>query len=213
MPKTLATTAAPPSRRQAHKMRTERLLQKAALELFAKQGYDETTTEAIAERAGVSPRTFFRYFATKESVLFVGEYDCFQSFTADYAKQPLELSDVDAMLKTLLKLTPGHVKRRRALVLYEKAVASSPTLRGGVHDRQQHDIGTVAEAVAKRRGMSKPDESCFLLGAVFLLTYRRALTAWLAGPASADLTAIITGNFELLKGLLNPVSPNGRRRA
>jgi hypothetical protein len=105
------------------------------------------------------------------------------------------------------------VKRRRALVLYEKAVASSPTLRGGVHDRQQNDIGTMAEAVAKRRGMSKPDESCFLLGAVFLLTYRRALTAWLAGPASADLTAIITGNFELLKGLLNPVSPDGRRRA
>lgn len=213
MPKTLATTAAPPSRRQAHKMRTERLLQKAALELFANQGYDETTTEAIAERAGVSPRTFFRYFATKESVLFVGEYDFFQSFTADFAKQPLELSDVDAMVKTLLKLTPGHVKRRRALVLYEKAVASSPTLRGGVHDRQQHDIGTMAEAVAKRRRMSKPDESCFLLGAVFLLTYRRALTAWLAGPASADLTAIITGNFELLKGLLNPVSSNGRGRA
>ena len=213
MPKTLATTAAPPSRRQAHKMRTERLLQKAALELFANQGYDETTTEAIAERAGVSPRTFFRYFATKESVLFVGEYDFFQSFTTDYEKQPLELSDVDAMVKTLLKLTPGHVKRRRALVLYEKAVASSPTLRGGVHDRQQNDIGTVAEAVAKRRGMSKPDESCFLLGAVFLLTYRRALTAWLAGPASADLTAIITGNFELLKALLNPVSPDGQRRA
>jgi AcrR family transcriptional regulator len=213
LPKTLATSAAPPSRRQAHKMRTERLLQQAALELFAKQGYDDTPTDAIAERAGVSPRTFFRYFATKESVLFVGEYDWFQSFTAEYAKQPLELSDVDAMLKTLLKLTPDHVKRRRALVLYEKAVASSPTLRGGVHDRQQHDIGTVAEAVAKRRGMSKPDESCFLLGAVFLLTYRRALTAWLGGPATADLTAIITGNFELLKGLLIPVSPDGRRRA
>jgi AcrR family transcriptional regulator len=213
LPNPLATTAAPPSRRQAHKMRTERMLQKAALELFAKQGYDDTTTEVIAERAGVSPRTFFRYFATKESVLFVGEYDFFQSFTADFAKQPLEISDVDAMLKTLLKLTPGHVKRRRALVLYEKAVASSPTLRGGVHDRQQHDIATMAEAVAKRREMSKPDESCFLLGAVFLLTYRRALTAWLAGPASADLTAIIIGNFELLKGLLNPVSPNGGRRA
>ena len=213
MPKTLATTAAPPSRRQAHKMRTERLLQKAALELFAKQGYDDTTTEAIAERAGVSPRTFFRYFATKESVLFVGEYDWFVSFTADFAKQPLELSDVDAMVKTLLTLTPGHEKRRRALVLYEKAVASSPTLRGGVHDRQQNDIATLAESVAKRRGLSKPDESCFLLGAVFLLTYRRALTAWLAGPASADLAARITGNFELLKGLLDPAGPARRRNA
>ena len=122
----------------------------------------------------MSPRTFFRYFATKESVLFVGEYDWLQSFTADYAKQPLELSDVDAMLKTLVNLTPGTEKRRRAHVLYERAVASSPTLRGGVHDRQQNDIATVAEAVAKRRGLKKPDESCFLLGAVGLLTHRRA---------------------------------------
>jgi AcrR family transcriptional regulator len=210
--KSLATPAAPPSRRQAHKMRTERLLQQAALELFAKQGYDETTTEAIAEKAGVSPRTFFRYFATKESVLFVGEYDWFQTFTSDYAQQPAELSDVDAMLATLLNLAPGHEKRRRALMLYEKAVASSPTLRGGVHDRQQTDIATLADSVAKRRGLSKPDESCFLLGAVFLLTYRRALTAWMAGPASADLAAMITRNFELLKGLLGPTSPNGRRR-
>jgi AcrR family transcriptional regulator len=193
-------------------MRTERLLQQAALELFAKQGYDDTTTDAIAERAGVSPRTFFRYFATKESVLFVGEYDWFQSFTTDYAKQPRELSDVDAMLKTLLKLTPDHVKRRRALVLYEKAVASSPTLRGGVHDRLQNDIATVAGAVAKRRGLAKPDESCLLLAAVFLLTHRRALTAWLAGPASGDLAAIISGNFELLKELLDPIGPNRRRR-
>jgi AcrR family transcriptional regulator len=187
------------------------MLQQAALELFAKQGYDETTTEAIAERAGVSPRTFFRYFATKESVLFVGEYDWFQTFTADYAKQPLKLSDVAAMWESLINLAPGHDKRRRALVLYERAIASSPTLRGGVHDRQQHDIATLAEAVAKRRGLSKPDESCFLLGAVGLLTYRRALTAWLAGPANADLAPIIANNFELLKGLFAPVSSNGRR--
>jgi AcrR family transcriptional regulator len=211
VPKTVATSEAPPSRRRAHKIRTERLLQQAALELFAKQGYDDTTTEAIAEKAGVSPRTFFRYFATKESVLFVGEYDWLQSFTADYAKHPLTLSDIDAIQKTLVNLAPGTEKRRRAQVLYERAVASSPTLRGGVHDRQQHDIATIAEAVAKRRGLKRPDESCFLLGAIGLLTHRRALTAWLEGPATADLATIIANNFELLKGLFAPTSSNGRR--
>ena len=204
-------TASPPSRRQAHKTQTQRLLQQSALELFAKHGYDTTTTEAIAEKAGVSPRTFFRYFATKESVLFVGEYDWFQTFTADYANQPLALNDVDAMCQTLVALAPGLVRTRRSLVLYERAVASSATLRGGVHDRQQADIATLADAVAKRRGLTRPDESCFLLGAVGLLTYRRALTAWLAGPADADLAAFIATNFELLKGLFEPTSPNGRR--
>ena len=211
MAKTLATSEAPPSRRQAHKMRTERLLQQAALELFAKQGYDDTTTEAIAEKAGVSPRTFFRYFATKESVLFVGQYDWLQSFTADYANQPTTLGDIDAIRMTFIDLAPVTEKRRRAQVLYERAVASSPTLRGGVHDRQQHDVGIIAEAVAKRRGLDKPDESCFLLGAVGLMTHRRALTAWLDGPATSDLTAIIADYFEVLKGLFVPPRSNGRR--
>lgn len=65
------TAGAPPSRRRAHKLWTERALQQAALGLFSKNGHDTTTTDEIAEQAGVSPRTFFRYFPTKESVLFV----------------------------------------------------------------------------------------------------------------------------------------------
>ncbi len=193
-------------------MRTERTLQQAALELFAKQGYDETTTEEIAERAGVSPRTFFRYFATKESVLFVGEYGWFQSFTTELLAQPASLSDIEAIRETLVHLAPGLAKIRKALVLYERAVASSPTLRGRVRDRQQEDIATVAEAIATRRGLAKPDESCGLLGALSLLVYRRAVTKWLEGPASAEPSAVVAAEFDLLQDLFVPVRSNGRRR-
>jgi AcrR family transcriptional regulator len=213
LPKALTKSEPPPSRRQAHKTRTQRLLQQAALELFAKHGYDTTTTEAIAERAGVSPRTFFRYFPTKESVLFVGEDDWFQSFMAEFVKQPRTLNEVDAMRATFLGLAPGHVRVRKALLLYERAVASSATLRGGVHDRQQIDIGKLAAAVAERRGQARPDESCALLAAISLLTYRRALTEWLTLPADADLEALITDRFETLKRLFGPASSNGRRPA
>jgi hypothetical protein len=69
--------------------------------VVAKHGYDDTTTEAIAERAGVSP-PFSSAAATKESVLFVGEYDWLQSFTADFAKQPHTLSDIGAIRTTLV---------------------------------------------------------------------------------------------------------------
>jgi AcrR family transcriptional regulator len=190
-------------------MRTERTLQQAALTLFAKQGYDETTTEEIAERAGVSPRTFFRYFATKESVLFVGEYGWFQSFTTEFLNQPESLSDLDAIRTTLISLSPGWDKIRKSLLLYERAVASSPTLRGQVRDRQQDDIKAVAEAVATRRGLGKPDESCSLLGAISLLIFRRALTSWLDGRANVDPSALVAAEFDLLGELLAPT--NGKR--
>ena len=142
--------ATPPSRRQENKRRTELGLQHVALELFAKNGYDATTTDEIAERAGVSPRTFFRYFPTKESVLFLGRYAWFQSFTEQYLAQPPSLTDVEAILESLLALAPQLSSRRRSLLLYDRAVASSPTLRGGVFDHQQEDMDTLARAIARR---------------------------------------------------------------
>lgn len=72
-------------------------LRQAALELFAAQGFDTTTTEEIAERAGVSVRTFFRYFPTKELVLFFGRYDFVQAFVANLLSRPRSSSDFDAM--------------------------------------------------------------------------------------------------------------------
>jgi AcrR family transcriptional regulator len=204
-----------PGRRQEHKTRTEAALQQAALKLFAEHGYDTTTTDEIAEEAGVSPRTFFRYFPTKESVLFVGEYGWFQSFTKQYLSQPDALSSVEALRRTLIDLAPELTRIRRSLLLYERAVASSPTLRGRVQDHQQQDIATLGRAIAQWSGCDEPDERSSLLAVVCLVTYRRCLTLWLAGPASVDPRAIIARQFDLLGDLFAPAPPtdNGRSRA
>jgi AcrR family transcriptional regulator len=192
-------------------MRTERTLQQAALDLFAKQGYDDTTTEEIAERAGVSPRTFFRYFPTKESVLFVGQYGWFQSLTKQFLAQPASLNDFEALRETLLAVAPSFASARRSFVLYERAIASSGTLRGRVHDNLHDDITTIANAIATRRGLSEADEGCALLAAVVLATHRRALTRWVAGSASVDPADVLAEEFDLLLAQFAPVSSNGRR--
>lgn len=202
--------ATQPSRRQENKRRTELGLQHVALELFAKNGYDATTTDEIAERAGVSPRTFFRYFPTKESVLFLGRYAWFQSFTEQYIAQPPSLTDVEAILEALLALAPQLSSRRRSLLLYDRAVASSPTLRGGVLDHQQEDMDTLARAIARRRGLARPDEPSLLLAAVCQVTYLRSISTWLAGPATVKPEEIVAEQFELLGELFAP-APAARR--
>jgi AcrR family transcriptional regulator len=195
------TIAPAPSRRDQHKSRTRQALREAALELFATKGFDETTTEEIAERAGVSVRTFFRYFATKELVLFLGRYDAIQSFAAGVLDQPDSMSELDALCAALVDSGAGFAGRRKALLLYEKAVASSPTLRGHEQDLQRDDVATMARAIATRRGLDRPDERCALLAAIGMLTYRRALGRWLAGPANGDFGEVVADEFHMLRQL------------
>ena len=60
----------PPGHRERKKERTRRTIALAARELFLSKGFDETTVDEVAESAGVSRRTVFRYFPTKESMVF-----------------------------------------------------------------------------------------------------------------------------------------------
>jgi AcrR family transcriptional regulator len=189
------------SRREEHKSQTTQALREAALKLFATQGYDSTTTDEIAETAGVAARTFFRYFPTKESVLYLRRREWFESFTGDFLSQPRTMSDVEAMCSSFVMAAPGIAGLRRYLVLYGKAVASSPTLRGRQQDHQKEHAANVAQAVATRHGLTRPDERCNLLAEVGLLTHRRVLDQWLAGPASADLANLIVDEFKVLGDL------------
>ena len=194
--------ASVPPLRENHKARTRQALHEAALKLFAAQGYDTTTIDDIAARAGVSTRTFFRYFPTKESVLFVQERRWGESFAEAFTRQPATTNDVDALRETFIELAAQQTRTR--LRLYFKASASSPTLRGQAVEEQQVEHDLVGALVAARRGVPWPDEACALLAAVAILVYRRALDRWLASPTGTDLGTIVTDEFRLLRRELTP---------
>src|SRR5215475_6141459 len=61
--------------RERKRTRTRLAIQAEAIRLFAEKGYENTTVEDIAYAAAISPRTFFRYFPTKEDVVIWDEYD------------------------------------------------------------------------------------------------------------------------------------------
>src|SRR5207302_6328968 len=74
--------------RERKKARTREALQEAATGLFSRHGFDRTTVEEIADACEVSPRTFFRYFPTKEDVLFADAEARRERLLAVLADQP-----------------------------------------------------------------------------------------------------------------------------
>src|SRR5262245_10681042 len=96
-----AETAASMSLRQRKKDATHQAIADAAWELFAERGYEETSINDIAERANVASRTFFRYFPTKEAVVYP-EFDAMMAtvrakFFSRPADEPLMTSLIAAL--------------------------------------------------------------------------------------------------------------------
>jgi AcrR family transcriptional regulator len=184
------------SLRSANKVRTAHVLREAALELFLEQGYDATKTEEVAEKAGVSVRTFFRYFKTKDEVLFKGQRSWSESFAEICRQQPASMSLMEAMCATLVQLFTGL--DRKAAIRFEKVIETSVTLRGRAELQQRENADRMAAALAARKGLAKPDATCKLLGGVCMLLQRSAVEDWRHSRSKVFLEDMIVEKFQLL---------------
>ncbi len=194
------TTASTP--RAVSTARVREALIDAALELFARDGFDATHSDRIAERAGVSPRTFFRYFPTKESVVFHRDHWFMRSFAAAYLEQPAGLGDYAALRTTFVEQADGFGELRARIETYRAAVDSSSVLLGREQEHLAEHAVTVSEAIARRRGERAVDDASTTLGIVALALYQRALRRWLDGPPSRELAVLIDQEFARLPELV-----------
>jgi AcrR family transcriptional regulator len=90
--------------RARKKESSRRTIEDAAWELFAEKGYEETSINDIAERADVAPRTFFRYFPTKEAVLYPQFDELLQSVRDEFHRRPADEPVIESLFGSLEKL-------------------------------------------------------------------------------------------------------------
>ena len=171
----------------------------AALLLFAAHGFDDTTTEQIAERAGVSPRTFFRYFPTKESVVFHRDYGFMRSFASVFVAQPATMGDYEALRTAMVAQAQGFSELRSRIETYRAAVDSSPVLVGFEQSHFEDHATTIADAIVERAGTH--DDDARTLASIALALYQRALRRWLDGTAEVELADLIEAEFDRLRRL------------
>ncbi len=106
---------AAPSRRERQTASTRRAILAAARELIDKQGFAETTVDQIAERADVAPRTFFRYFPTKEAVLFAGIEEIQEKVFAGLHLRPADEHPLRSLIVVLHEIAPSMMEYREQL--------------------------------------------------------------------------------------------------
>jgi AcrR family transcriptional regulator len=202
-----------PGRRERKKRETRLALVEAAIDLFADQGVEGTTIEQISDRADVSERTFYRYFATKEEVLFADSIERRERFAAALASRPEEeplLDGVRVAARELLAVVvarPDHGLRRQRLIHASDALHAR-------HLRTTEEwAGLVAEHAARRLHLRADEALPRLLGWTMIAAVRTALGRWVEDP-SLDIGAEVDRCFDLLGrlGAASDVTPNASRR-
>jgi AcrR family transcriptional regulator len=119
--------------RERRRRQTEREIADVALDLFERQGIDRTTVDQIAEGAGVSARTFFRYFATKEAAVLVGHVDLDERveemLDAIGPGRPLLDQLEDVWREVLGAFDDGRSEAGRLLLRVRRLMLAEPALR------------------------------------------------------------------------------------
>jgi len=200
----------PPATRRTERMAgTRRMLIETSLELFARHGFDAVTSEEIAAAARVSSSTLFRYFATKESLLFAGEYDYTSILCEAVERQPPERTDLDALIASMIELAPMMASVRDRVRTFNRVLSTSPALLGRERIHHRDNVAQLAAALAARR--RRPvDDAATILADVATTVLGRAHAHWLEQPDGTDLGDVIRDHFSALATAFD--ESGGRRR-
>jgi AcrR family transcriptional regulator len=173
-------------------------LGRAALELFAERGFDDTTVEAIAARAGVTERTFFRHFADKREVLFAGSGDLQTLLVDAVIAAPKTASPMEAVAAALESTGPFFEERRVFARQRQAVITANAELR----ERELIKMATLASALAgalRQRGVKEPAAS--LTAEAGIAVFRVAFERWITDRKRRDLTRVIRESLAELRAV------------
>ncbi|UXA17329.1 TetR/AcrR family transcriptional regulator [Mycobacterium sp. SMC-4] len=178
--------------RERKKRQTRATLINAAVGLCDSQGFDGTTVDQIAAVADVSPRTFSRYFATKDAVAMALIDEVLDMAAAELMHQPLHLGHFEAMRRAWIEMAqatklarPDGLCSERLLQIL-RIVMTSPTLRLASAEYRTNPIEV---ALARRMGVATADRRVKLVSSVWRAMLMTALEGVIdAAPTARSIT-------------------------
>ncbi|MEY9858832.1 AcrR family transcriptional regulator [Catenulispora sp. GAS73] len=173
-------------------------LEQAAMDLFIEQGYDQTTVAEIAERAGLTERTFFRHFSDKREVLFQGGELLQAAMVEALAAAPPDATPLSAIHEALAAVAGIFDERHDRARLRQGIIDAHPELQ----EREGAKMAKIATALAeglRARGVTDPDAR--LAADAGIAVFRSAFAKWVRSE-TGDMSGTMEGCFVALEKLV-----------
>ena len=173
-------------------------LERAALKLYVERGYEQTTVAEIAKEAGLTERTFFRYFADKREVLFGGSKTLQELLVTTVAEAPDAAAPIDTVISALQAAGAMLQERREYARQRQAVIAAHPELQ----ERELLKLASLAAAIAEAlrgRGIVEPTAS--LTAEAGIAVFKVGFERWVASSHGADLPHLIHDSLNALKAV------------
>ena len=188
----------PGSLRARKRAETHVALVEAALELFTAHGFEGATMEDVAATAGVAPRTAYRYFATKEQLVFADYEAEVDRWCAAFLAVPAEVSLLEALRRATRLLVEEHFKREAFWDRVWWLTTTEPALAGRARQAEAWLQARAAEAIAARLGDDADDPRAQAPAAGAMAALGQARRRWYEHDKALDLGGEVDEAFQRL---------------
>jgi AcrR family transcriptional regulator len=171
-------------------------LAQAALELYVERGYEQTTVAEIANRAGLTERTFFRYFTDKREVLFSGSSALQELLVSSVTAAPTAMPPIDAVAVGLEAIAARLEDRRDHSLRRQAAIVANVELK----ERELIKLAALATALAgalRTRGVS--DLAANLTAEAGIAVFKIAFERWIDPTNERGFSELIRDSLAELK--------------
>lgn len=187
--------------RERKKVELRHALVSTALELMAEHGFEHVSVEQIADRVGVSARTFHRYFPNKQDVLFADTAERSQRFAAALGGRPADEPVLQSLREATVELAEALGQEPATEAMRQRVIEADDSLRARSLRVNEEWVTLLADHCARRLGLARDDTLPRLLGACTTGALRTARVRWLAAPRRRDLATELRACFDLLHHL------------
>jgi AcrR family transcriptional regulator len=210
MPKTITPVAG--SLRERKKLKTRESIQREAMRLIQKQGYEKTTIEQIAAAVDVSPSTFFNYFPSKEDVVL---YDAYDPIIGKLLLERPADEPPSVAIRHVLEEMAGIFERDRDVILARARLwMEEPSLRARLWEELERGQTFMSGLIAQRSGREPDDFEIRVTVMVIVMAAMEAMREWVRHDGKGSFVITLRRALDLIDAqarLDNLASPLSNR--